>query len=199
VSDTKPRKLVIKSEEERLVYGEVYAPLHVDTDGECMTADEIKKAAHAFLASGKVSKIDIQHNQKESGCVVVESFLARKEDPDGFIEGSWVLGVYVPIEETWQAIKSGELNGFSFFGLAHRVPVTANVVVTRKMVGVTEKSTDDNFPEHEHPLDLSFNTDGRLLPGDTGYTMGHAHVVANATATKSEMGHSHRIQIIEER
>lgn len=108
-------KLVIKSEDRRLVYGEVYAPLHIDTDKEAMTASEIEKMAHNFLSRGLTNKIDIGHNLQESGSVIVESFIARKNDPDGFIEGSWVIGVLVP-EDVWPAVKNGELNGFSFYG-----------------------------------------------------------------------------------
>jgi len=87
-SKTAKKALVIKSEEERLVYGEVYSPLHVDTDGEAMTAAEIKKMAHHFLSSGRVNKIDVSHNLEESGAIVIESFLARKHEPDGYFDGA---------------------------------------------------------------------------------------------------------------
>ena len=83
--------------------------MHVDTDGEAMTANEIQKMAHGFLAAGRTDKIDVGHNLKESGCVVVESFLARKGDADGFINGAWVLGVKVLPDELWEAVKTGEL------------------------------------------------------------------------------------------
>ena len=56
-TDIPQPKIVIKSEDERLVYGEVYIPLHVDTQGEAMTAEEIRKMAHDFLMSGKVNRL----------------------------------------------------------------------------------------------------------------------------------------------
>jgi len=35
-----------------------------------MTAEDIAKMAHNFLAFGRVTKIDVQHNQKESGLLL---------------------------------------------------------------------------------------------------------------------------------
>ena len=40
------QRIVIKDESKRLVYGEVYAPLQIDTDGEAMTSEEVEKMAH---------------------------------------------------------------------------------------------------------------------------------------------------------
>ena len=192
------RKVVIKSEEERLVYAEVYSPLHVDTDQEAMTQDEIRKMAHQFLASGRVAKIDIQHNKRESGCVVVESFIARKGDPDGFIEGSWVAGIYVAPDQAWADVKSGELNGLSFFGGAKHRSVKARVSVAKRLEGWTEKSMSSGglLPEHHHSLALVFSDNGRIVPGETGVTLGHVHCVNRATATEKAMEHSHRLVLM---
>jgi len=137
------RKIVVKSDDRRLVFGEVYSPLHVDTDTEAMTAAEIEAMAHRFLISGRTDKIDVGHNGMESGCQVCESYIAKANDADGFVEGAWVLGVYVLPDDLWQAVKSGELNGFSFAGAVGRVPAEAVVEVTRKLEGETEKSIED--------------------------------------------------------
>lgn len=194
------RNLVVKSEEKRLVYGEVYSPLHVDTDGEAMTADEIEKMAHSFLERGLTTQIDVGHNQKESGCAVVESFIARKEDPDGFIDGAWVMCVRVT-PELWVDVKKGELNGFSFMGSATRVPVETTVSVAERMTGDTEKSDNSGLlPEHSHPVEIAFK-EGRIVPGETLPMLGHVHKIAGATATlpafpDSPMEHSHRLIMI---
>jgi hypothetical protein len=196
---TERAKIVIKSEEKRLVYGEVYAPMRVDTDTEAMTAEDIEKMAHAFLARGKTDCIDVQHSMEESGCVVVESFIARKEDPDGFIQGAWVLGVKVIPEELWQAIKSGELNGFSFAGIpGDRVTARATVRQAKRLVGETEKSTDSGpIPSHSHEVNLTFSSDGKIIPTNTEETYGHVHGVRKATATEPAFDHSHRMVLIE--
>jgi hypothetical protein len=191
--------VVIKSDEERFVLGEVYSPLHVDTDQEAMTPDEIQKMGHRFLMEGRVGKIDVQHDLKESGCLVAESFIARKSDPDGFIEGSWVLGVYILPDTLWAKVKKGELNGFSFFcRRAKRVEAEVEVEVARRMIGVTEKSLAGGLlPEHDHGVDLRFDGNGRIVPGETLESMGHWHQVLKATATESTMEHSHRLVLIE--
>ena len=56
--------------------------------------------------------MDTEHNHQVSGATIVESFIARKGDPD-FAEGAWVLGVRMTDGELWERVKSGELNGFS--------------------------------------------------------------------------------------
>jgi len=191
------KHIVIKSEDERLVYGEVYSPLHVDTDTEAMTRDEIRRMAHRFLASGRVNKIDVQHDREESGCVVAESFIAKANDPDGFIDGSWVLGVYVLPDDLWDAVKKGEINGFSFYGAVDKVPTEVMVEVTKKMEGETEKSIAGALPEHSHQVTLFFGDNGRIIAGQTEVAMGHSHEVLRATATEKALGHSHRLVTIE--
>lgn len=189
--------IVIKSEDKRLVYGEVYAPMQVDTQGEAMTADQIEQMAHRFLSKGLVSNIDVDHECAESGSVVVESFIARTSDPDGFIEGSWVLGVKVS-SDLWESVKSGELNGFSFHALTKKVPTVATVIITKRMDGDTEESTKDGLlPPHKHQVSLEFDDEGVLIPGRTSPFLSHEHDVKKATATESAMEHSHRLILIE--
>jgi len=190
-------KIVVKSEMERLVYGEVYAPYQIDTDGEAMTPEDVQKMAHDFLASGRVGKIDVEHNLQPSGCLVVESFLARKDDPDGFLEGAWVLGVKVIPDEIWSLVLKGELNGFSFYGPVQKVSAQAVVDAARRIVGKTEQSIEGLLPPHDHDLDIQFNAQGRVVPGLTGKAMGHAHPVLRTTATEEAMEHSHRMVLIE--
>ena len=195
--DSARSKVVIKDEAQRLVYGEVYAPLQIDTDEEAMTAEEIQKMAYSFMMRGLTDKIDVGHNYRESGCLVVESFIARKDDVDGFVEGSWVLGVKILPDELWEAVKKGELNGFSFAGRAQHQTVEAVVKVTRKLVGTTEKSDDGLLPPHQHPLDIEFDEDGKVTKGETDFVLGHRHPVVRTTATEIEMEHAHRMNLID--
>ena len=102
--------------ERQIVYGEVYVPNEKDTDGNFMTAAEIEKMAHGFMEAVRVQKIDKEHNGSTVEGVVVESFIARKGDPD-FTEGAWVLGTKVTKAETWEAIKKGEITGYSIAGM----------------------------------------------------------------------------------
>lgn len=107
------------SSEKQIAFGEVYVPNEPDTHGDFMTAANIERMAADFLASGRGANIDTEHNEVMNGSVVVESFIARKGDPD-FTPGAWVLGVHIPDVALWQAVKSGEITGFSMFGTGVR-------------------------------------------------------------------------------
>lgn len=190
-------QIVIKSEEKRLVYGEVYAPMQLDTDGEAMTADAVEQMAFDFMLNGRTTKIDVGHNYKESGCYAVESFIARKNDPDDFLEGAWVLGVKIAPDDLWEAVKKGEINGFSFAGKAEKVPTTVKATITKQLEGLTEKSDVDILPPHEHSITIKFDEESNVIPTETGYDLEHSHPVLRTTATELEMDHAHRMILIE--
>jgi len=190
-------RLVIKSESERIVLGEVYAPMQIDTDGEAMTAEEIKKMAYGFMRDGLTDKIDLNHNYQETGCYVVESFLACPGDPRGFIEDSWVLGVKIEPDQLWEKVLNGEVNGYSFCGGVKKKQITAKIQVVRRMSGVTEKSTSEIMPAHSHQLDITFNDDGKIIQAMTDEKLDHFHDIKKTTATEKMLGHSHRIILID--
>lgn len=192
-----PPRIVVKSEKDHFVLAEVYSPLHVDTDGEAMTKEEIQKMAYRFAIKGRLDCIDIHHNKMKSGCTAVETFIARKNDPDGFIEHSWVLGLIIPSGDTWEKVKKGELNGFSFYGEVVKVPARALVTMTRKMIGETEDSIEGVLPAHSHKVNLLFGDDGRLKPGFTDEFLDHTHGIKKATATEVEWEHGHRLILVE--
>ncbi len=112
--------------QKQIAYAEVYRPNSVDSQGDFMTAEGIEAMAHSFLKKGLVRGIDTQHNGVENGSVVVESFIARKGDPD-FAEGAWVMGVHVPDKKLWDAIVKGQITGFSMFGTGDKVKRTIEV------------------------------------------------------------------------
>lgn len=54
-------KVIAKADDaQRLVYGIVYEPHVEDAHGDCMTPEEIEKAAHGFLKDAR--EIDKQHD-----------------------------------------------------------------------------------------------------------------------------------------
>jgi hypothetical protein len=85
--------------------GEVYSPDFPDSQGDYMTAEEIRLMAYRFMAKGEPYRIDKEHDKKECGAFVVESFIARENDPD-FISGSWVIGVHIPGQRQCHATGS---------------------------------------------------------------------------------------------
>ena len=97
---------------QQIVFGEVYVPSRKDTDGNYMSAETIEKMAHDFLANSRNSCISKDHDGNPNKGCVVESFIARENDPD-FIAGSWVVGVHIPDAQIWKSIEAGELTGFS--------------------------------------------------------------------------------------
>jgi len=189
-------RIVIKSEDRRLVEVLVYEPLTVDTDVEAMTAADIETLAHQFLRDGNVFKIDHEHNQEETGCYLVESRIVRNPEP-GYAPGSWVIMLHVANDRLWKGVKSGEINGVSWAGNAAKVPVLATVSEIHKAEGTTEQSLSDTVAPHVHPLTLEF--DGPyVIPTETGEAEGHRHPVTRMTAVDPVMGHGHRLRVEDE-
>ena len=140
-------ELKLASEEKRIVWAEVYVPNVPDTDGDFMDEVGVEKAAYGFMRDLNLKQIDVQHtNELVEGAVVVESFIARKGDPD-FIAGSWVVGVHVPDDKTWSQIKKGEINGFSLEALVKGEDTTLEIEVPPVVSGRTAKSEG-----HEHDV-----------------------------------------------
>jgi len=173
--------------DQHLVWGVVYAPMVPDADGEYMDAETIRKMAYNFMRAQKNDKIDIQHTNKLSeGARVVESFIARKGDPD-FPEGAWVAGVHIPDEATWQKVKRQEINGFSIEAFVQKKVMDVEVDLPAVMQGKTFKSED-----HDHEFYVGYDESGKFIGGRTNLVNGHQHVIKRGTLTEEASGHTHR-------
>ena len=191
------RKLKIASEDERLVFGEVYAPNIPDSDGEFMDAKGIQEMAYKFMKNLKLKSIDTAHNNRNvEGACVVESFIARKGDPD-FIEGSWVVGSHIDDPDTWAKIKKGEINGFSMEAFVTREPMELETEVPPVMTGMTQAHKGEGAEAHSHEFYVSYNEDGAFLGGRTSLADGHFHVIKRGTITEDANGHRHRFSHID--
>lgn len=180
-----------EDDEHQIVYGVVYSPDHIDTDWETMTAEEIRDMAWKFLATKDMDNIDVNHDLIKTGCYVVESFVARSGDPD-FDEGAWVLGVKCT-DGVWKQVKKGDLNGFSLYGTVKKYPAKVLIEVAKQIAGVTEKSTIDIIPPHEHTYIVNLNDKGKIVSGKTDVVLIHHHSINKSTATEKELDHSHRV------
>ena len=111
------------NDEQRLLIGVVYAPDEPDAHGEQMTAAEIQKAAHAFLKAARTASVDKQHDEQPvPGVAVVESYLTKADGEfDDEPAGTWVVAVHVEDDETWEAVKKGDITGFSMGGVGTKV------------------------------------------------------------------------------
>jgi hypothetical protein len=192
MADRSPAIKLDDTEEQHLVYGEVYAPDRPDAQGEFMRADEIRKMAHEFVRSGRMDQIDVMHdNEVVEGCSVVESFIAQKDDPT-FIEGAWVVAVHVPDEKLWQSIKNGDINGFSMEALVTRHKQQVEMEIPAVVTGLTSKSE-----EHTHKFFVSYDDSGIFKGGVTDVVNGHSHNIVAGTHTEVTKGHSHRFSAVD--
>lgn len=178
--------------EMQIVYGEVYVPGVPDSHNEYMTQESVYKAAHGFLKNHNVHNVDKQHDNMPTGAYVVESFIARKGDPD-FIEGSWVVGVHIPDADLWEQVKKGELNGFSLQALVTKTLQEVEVTIPEMMEGETEAAEDG----HTHRFVAKFDDDGSFVGGETDSVDGHTHTIVKGTRTEESNDHHHRFAFVE--
>lgn len=177
-----------KSDADRqIVYAEVYAPYTVDSHGDMMLPEDIELMAHRYLKHLQLEKsVDTNHDNEPNGSYPIESFIARKGDPD-FTEGAWVVGVKVEDEKLWGDIKAGRINGYSMETLVKMVPAVASVTVVFDNVGVTEEAMG-----HTHWYYVHLNDEGKVTWGRTTNDYGHSHEIKYGTATEPELEHAHR-------
>lgn len=177
---------------EQIVFAEVYAPDMPDTDNEFMTAEEIKKASYNFVKEGRIFKVDTNHDNEENGSYVVESFIARKDDPD-FIEGSWVVGVHIPDAAVWKQVLDGEINGFSLEASVLKTPHELEVDIPDYVCGMTSDTSG-----HLHTFQVYFDTEtGGFKGGITDTVNEHFHTIKRGTVTEDAEEHNHRFSYVE--
>lgn len=121
----KDRKMaILKTEEERYVLGIVLEPETEDSQGDIYSADEVRKAAHDFMAN--FQNIGLMHRTIINGkAQILESYLAPatfKIDGQSVKKGTWCFGVRVSDDDLWAEVKDGGLTGFSIGGSAVRTP-----------------------------------------------------------------------------
>lgn len=186
------KKDKVPDEELRMVYAEVYAPNVPDSGGDFMTVEEVRKAAHDFVRKGRMGQVDVQHDNKTiKGVQVVESFISR-EDDKLFIPNSWVVGVHIPDDATWDKVKKGEINGFSLEALAKIQDTEVEIEVPPVVTGMTSKSE-----EHEHKFYVAYDENGKFLGGQTDKINGHVHLIKAGTITEEQDGHFHKFSAVD--
>jgi hypothetical protein len=112
---------LVKNDSKRIIKCPVYVPLEEDTQGDFMTSEEIEKMAYGFMKKMNLHNVDKQHDFDPDEGYVCESYLAQKDDPDGFVEGSWIVAIKVEKEETWEQVENEEITGLSLAGFARSV------------------------------------------------------------------------------
>lgn len=123
-------------DEQRTVFGwasitEIGGRPVVDRQGDMMDIEELSKSAYDYVVSSR--KGGHQHKRTEVGeplhvSDMIESVVFTPEkiekmglSPDTPI--GWWVGYKVRDDEIWDAVKRGEITGFSVHGKGRRVPV----------------------------------------------------------------------------
>jgi len=120
----------VEDGEKRMLYGPALIPnqpiVRYDGNGEkyyiTYSTQTIEQTAQEFLKRNMHHNHTIQHEMPVNNLTVVESWVTMgahdKSMNLGFElpEGTWMIGVKVDDEATWQAVKNGEVKGFSIEG-----------------------------------------------------------------------------------
>ncbi|MEK3866378.1 XkdF-like putative serine protease domain-containing protein [Paenibacillus sp. FSL H7-0716] len=136
-------------DDKRIVKGVVYQPDVADAHDDQMDEVEIEKAAHLFMEKQHTYNIDKQHDLEVDKGFVIESYIAPCDMTLGdqqIVKGSWVAAVKVTEDDTWEAIKKGEITGFSMWGVGKREEIEEEGEVSKgilsriaKALGLIEK------------------------------------------------------------
>lgn len=100
-----------------------------DKQGEyyiVFSAESIRKIAIDFYKKLNVNMADVEHSHNmENGITYFQSLIVDKENgicPAAFKDlpnGTWIVGCKVENDKVWEAVKSGEVKGFSIDGYFH--------------------------------------------------------------------------------
>jgi Putative phage serine protease XkdF len=119
----------VQDGEKRMLYGPALIPnqaiVRYDKNGAKYfikySPETIEKTAQEFLKRNLHHNHTVQHELPVAGLTVVESWIKQGADKGqefGFDlpDGTWMIGVKVEDENTWEAVKQGVLKGFSIEG-----------------------------------------------------------------------------------
>lgn len=110
-------QLVKQDSKKGIVYGIVYEPDKVDTQGDIASAEEIEKAAYTFMKARNTLNVDKQHDFNNINAYVAESWIVKANDPvfpDAV--GAWAVAIKVEDPELKQAIERGDIAALSMAG-----------------------------------------------------------------------------------
>ena len=103
-----------------------------DEQGEyyiTFNAESIRKIAIDFYKKLNVNMADVEHTHNlENGITYFQSLIIDKGQgicPTAFKDlpdGTWIVGCKIDNDEVWNAVKSGEVKGFSIDGYFHAEP-----------------------------------------------------------------------------
>jgi hypothetical protein len=114
--------IVAKGSDQQIVYGVVSEPNVIDLQGDRLSKSEIRAACHKFMQTGQ--RIGKEHSGVAKASII-ESYIAPTDFKcNGQVvkSGSWVMAVKIHDPALWQAVKKGDITGFSIAGTGTRTP-----------------------------------------------------------------------------
>lgn len=114
--------LVKANSEEQTVTGIVLQPETVDAQGDIISKEVIRKAAHNFMASfNKKTKLGFMHKVFNKNFQLYQSYIAPQSlvlNNQLIKEGTWLMVIKVVDAKVWKMVKEGKIKGFSIGGKA---------------------------------------------------------------------------------
>lgn len=114
--------IVAKGSDQQIVYGVVIEPNVIDLQGDRLSKSEIRAACHKFMQTSQ--RIGKEHSGVAKASII-ESYIAPTDFKcNGQVvkSGSWVMAVKIHDPALWQAVKKGDITGFSIAGTGTRTP-----------------------------------------------------------------------------
>lgn len=128
---------ILKAEDkewQRIVVGPVLIPDEVDAQGQVISAEEIEKTAHAFLAKYNVrSQNGLMHRRGLRALECVESWIQREDvefPTQNVVKGTWMMAVHVADDDIWARVLDKTYTGFSIGGYGTIERLTESVQET---------------------------------------------------------------------
>ncbi|MCK5019287.1 MAG: hypothetical protein KAS32_19665 [Candidatus Peribacteraceae bacterium] len=120
------------NDEERLVTGIVADPENIDSEGNMIDKEAIRRSALLFMERFGNTGVSHETDSYDYPVVfndrikIVESWVAREATTLNDLpvpEGAWLLTYRVLDDEIWEDVKRGALTGFSFEALVKKKPI----------------------------------------------------------------------------
>jgi hypothetical protein len=149
LSSQKKVKLAEVNKERRMVYGPILIPdmhiLRIDKEtGEeyyiTFTRECVMQATHAILRKNLQHSHTVQHSFAVAGLSIVELWVKEGESDKsvhlGFDLpiGTAMAGVYIENEDVLEAVKAGDLKGFSIEGLFTETQEQLSLSITESQI-----------------------------------------------------------------
>jgi len=126
ITTSRFHKILKASEDFGFVLAAILVPDEVDLQGDVCLAEDIERAAHAFMETSQ--RAGYNHQQILKDIVLVESSILRSDTTiSGVVlkAGTWIGAWKIYNQGMRDLIKSGKVTGVSIGGTGTRIPLEA--------------------------------------------------------------------------